>query len=179
MFRTLGHDYREQGVEPPFRGDPSLRIAGTRDRQGAIAFDPIEQRLTFQDPCPFESGGQIAGRRGGTSPQAAAAAAAQGLSGDGGQRRVGPVLRQTAPGPAADAYSKALQVKRLRQARETGSNLLVTACPKCQIHLRCAMEDPFRGEEIRMEMQTSRRCWLEPFIGSEPRVMKDILYSTP
>ena len=41
-----------------------------------------------------------------------------------------------------DSYSKALQVKRLQQAKETGSDLLVTACPKCQIHLRCAMEDP-------------------------------------
>jgi Fe-S oxidoreductase len=45
-----------------------------------------------------------------------------------------------------------MQVNRLRQAKETGSNLLVTACPKCQIHLKCAMEDPFLGDEIRMEM---------------------------
>ncbi len=45
-----------------------------------------------------------------------------------------------------------MQINRLRQAKETGSNLLVTACPKCQIHLRCAMEDPFLEDEIRMEM---------------------------
>jgi heterodisulfide reductase subunit D len=51
-----------------------------------------------------------------------------------------------------DSFTKALQVKRLRQAKATGSNLLVTACPKCQIHLRCAMEDPFIGSEIEMEM---------------------------
>ncbi|GAI11130.1 unnamed protein product, partial [marine sediment metagenome] len=51
-----------------------------------------------------------------------------------------------------DSFSKALQVKRIRQAHDTGSDLLVTACPKCQIHLRCAMEDPFLGEELSMEM---------------------------
>ena len=51
-----------------------------------------------------------------------------------------------------DAFSKALQVKRIRQAIRTKSDLLVTACPKCQIHLRCAMEDPFLGEELNMEM---------------------------
>jgi len=51
-----------------------------------------------------------------------------------------------------DTYSKALQVKRLRQAHETGSDLLITACPKCQIHLRCAMEDPFLEKELAMEM---------------------------
>jgi heterodisulfide reductase subunit B len=51
-----------------------------------------------------------------------------------------------------DAFSKALQIKRLRQAHDSGSDLMVTACPKCQIHLRCAMEDPFLGEELNMEM---------------------------
>jgi Fe-S oxidoreductase len=52
-----------------------------------------------------------------------------------------------------DAYSKAMQVKRLQQARETGAELLVTSCPKCQIHLQCAMQDPFRGDELQIEMQ--------------------------
>ena len=51
-----------------------------------------------------------------------------------------------------DSFSKALQVKRLKQANDTGSDLLVTSCPKCQIHLKCAMEDPFLGKELTMEM---------------------------
>ena len=51
-----------------------------------------------------------------------------------------------------DTYSKSLQVSRIGQARETGSDLIVTACPKCQIHLRCAMEDPFLGDDLKMEM---------------------------
>ena len=34
--------------------------------------------------------------------------------------------------------SKELQVERLNEARETGAGTLVTACPKCQIHFRCA-----------------------------------------
>jgi Fe-S oxidoreductase len=52
-----------------------------------------------------------------------------------------------------DAFSKALQVRRLRQARATGSDTLITACAKCRIHLGCAMEDPFAGGELRMDMQ--------------------------
>ena len=51
-----------------------------------------------------------------------------------------------------DSFSKAMQVKRIRQAHDTDSDLLVTACPKCQIHLRCAMEDPFIGEELNTRM---------------------------
>lgn len=37
-----------------------------------------------------------------------------------------------------DAVSKQIQVSRLKEAKGTGAELLVTACPKCQIHFRCA-----------------------------------------
>jgi hypothetical protein len=34
--------------------------------------------------------------------------------------------------------SKEIQVERLAEASNTGAGTLVTACPKCQIHFRCA-----------------------------------------
>jgi heterodisulfide reductase subunit D len=49
--------------------------------------------------------------------------------------------------------SKAIQVDRLREARATGADLLVTACIKCQIHFRCAMEDYHLGDEIGIEIK--------------------------
>jgi Fe-S oxidoreductase len=52
-----------------------------------------------------------------------------------------------------DRFAKSIQVDRLREARGTGAEVLVTACPKCQIHFRCAMRDPKLEEEIRIEMQ--------------------------
>lgn len=44
--------------------------------------------------------------------------------------------------------SKKIQTERINQARSTGAELLVTSCPKCQIHLRCAM----RGGAPELEM---------------------------
>jgi Fe-S oxidoreductase len=44
--------------------------------------------------------------------------------------------------------SKQIQAERLGQARATGASLLVTSCPKCQIHFRCAM----KGGEPEIEM---------------------------
>jgi heterodisulfide reductase subunit D len=35
--------------------------------------------------------------------------------------------------------SKQIQVERLREAKATGADTLVTSCPKCQIHLNCAL----------------------------------------
>ncbi|MFQ6014555.1 MAG: (Fe-S)-binding protein [Anaerolineae bacterium] len=51
------------------------------------------------------------------------------------------------------AANKQIQVERLREAKATGAEMLVTACPKCQIHLKCAMADERLGEEIEMEIQ--------------------------
>jgi len=36
------------------------------------------------------------------------------------------------------SYSKAIQVERMQEAVQTGAQTLITACPKCQIHLTCA-----------------------------------------
>ena len=36
------------------------------------------------------------------------------------------------------ACSKGMQIERLQEALDTGANTLITACPKCQIHLTCA-----------------------------------------
>ena len=35
--------------------------------------------------------------------------------------------------------SKSIQVERIEEADQTGAQTLVTACPKCQIHLSCAL----------------------------------------
>ena len=45
-----------------------------------------------------------------------------------------------------------MQVQRISQVRQGGSDLMITACPKCQVHLRCAMEDAVRGDELKMDI---------------------------
>jgi len=52
-----------------------------------------------------------------------------------------------------DRYAKQIQVGRLREARETGAEVLVTACPKCRIHFACAMKDPNLASEIVLPMK--------------------------
>jgi heterodisulfide reductase subunit D len=45
--------------------------------------------------------------------------------------------------------SKAIQTERLLEAQQTGAQALITACPKCRIHLNCAK----LGEDIAMEVK--------------------------
>jgi heterodisulfide reductase subunit D len=49
--------------------------------------------------------------------------------------------------------SKQIQVERLQEARATGAELLVTACVKCQIHFKCAQDDPALREQIGIEIR--------------------------
>lgn len=49
--------------------------------------------------------------------------------------------------------NKQIQAERLREARATGAEVLLTACPKCQIHLKCAMNDGRLGEELGIEIE--------------------------
>ncbi len=49
--------------------------------------------------------------------------------------------------------SKQIQMDRLSEAKGTGADLLITACPKCQIHLNCAMGEklPIGSKEVTLE----------------------------
>jgi heterodisulfide reductase subunit D len=54
---------------------------------------------------------------------------------------------------ACGQVSKNIQVGRLKEARATGAELLITTCVKCQIHFKCAQNDPVLGKEIDIEIQ--------------------------
>lgn len=50
------------------------------------------------------------------------------------------------------ATARSIQEARLQEAAGTGADVLVTACPKCQIHLRCAMSGRAREGAERIEI---------------------------
>jgi len=54
---------------------------------------------------------------------------------------------------SCDTVSKKLQVNRLTQAVSSGGKLLVTACPKCQIHFNCAMSEETLDESARIDIK--------------------------
>jgi Fe-S oxidoreductase len=46
--------------------------------------------------------------------------------------------------------AKEIQLDKIQQARETGAGVMLTTCPKCQIHLSCALKDQAAGERIEV-----------------------------
>jgi Fe-S oxidoreductase len=119
------------------------------ERLPELQFKPNGQRrVTFQDPCRlgrhlgiYESPRQMLEALPGVDLAE--------------MRRCGPAAMCCAGGTWSncDRFAKQIQVERLREARSTGAEVMVTACPKCQIHFRCAMKDPNLEGEINIEMR--------------------------
>ncbi len=146
-YMTLHTTYTEQGLEPRFKVVHLYDFLEEQLDKGAVGFEPFDQAITFQDSCRL---GRLEGRidlprkllkR--LKPKQFVEMKESGKAG---------ICCGNCAWTGCDSYSKAMQVKRLEQAHATGSDLLVTACPKCQLHLTCAMEDPFRREQLQMEL---------------------------
>jgi heterodisulfide reductase subunit D len=54
---------------------------------------------------------------------------------------------------ACGKVNKNIQVERLKEAKATGAELLVTTCIKCQIHFKCAQQDPTLENDIAIPIQ--------------------------
>jgi heterodisulfide reductase subunit D len=56
---------------------------------------------------------------------------------------------------SCNKYHKEIQMDRLKEAKATGADLLVTTCPKCRIHWKCVTSEklPINPDEITMEMR--------------------------
>ncbi len=50
------------------------------------------------------------------------------------------------------ATAKNIQIARLAEAKATGADVLVTACPKCQIHFRCALSGKVPGDRDAVDI---------------------------
>ncbi len=51
-----------------------------------------------------------------------------------------------------DIYSKMIQTNRLKEAKNTGAEVLITACPKCQIHFSCTQNAEGYPEELKLRV---------------------------
>ncbi len=117
-------------------------------KKGGIAFRPFKRKVTFQDPCRL---GRICGRY--DTPRSLLT-----LIPDVSFREMensgrSAVCCGNSGFINCDAYSKRVQVQRLREARATSADLLITACPKCMIHLTCTMRDPIKRGSLAMEIR--------------------------
>jgi len=140
-YRTFKLDYPEHvdlGCEVQHVSELLVEKMG----QNGLKFGEIKKKVTYQDPCRL-------GRHLGVYD-----APRKVLESIPGVELVEmkhsgweSICCGTSAFTNCDAYSNMLRAERLSEAVATGAELLITACPKCQTHFRCATVD--KGEEHR------------------------------
>lgn len=139
-YRTLKIDYPEHG----FKLDCELQhisefVAEKMEKEG-LKFKEVRKKVTYQDPCRL-------GRHLGIydSPRKLLETIPGIELVEMEKNRECALCCGTSAFTNCDTYSHEMRVERLREAKATGAEILVTTCPKCQIHFKCAMNN--KGEE--------------------------------
>ena len=136
-YATFRTEYPAHFGELPFEVVHITELLAEAIGEGDLAFaEGPELTVTFQDPCrlgrhmgiydaPREILEAMPGVTLAEMPRSRARAICCGVGG----------------WMNCTSFTKQLQLARLREAAATGATTLVTACPKCEIHLKCAIND--------------------------------------
>ena len=131
-YYTFKEIYPRYFGELPFEPIFILEIIGDAIKEGRISFKEKKLSLTYHDPCNL---GRLSGIFDLPRDIIRAIPGVELL--EMKRSRENAVCCGTTGWMNCSSCSKEIQVQRLNEAKETGANTVVTACPKCEIHFKC------------------------------------------
>lgn len=141
-YRTFKLDYPSYGFGLGCELQHISEFLAERIEKGGLKFKEIRKKVTYQDPCRL-------GRHLGLYD--ASRKVLESIPGidfvEMEHSREDAICCGTSAFTNCDTYSNMIRAERLSEAKATGAEMLITCCPKCQTHFRCAMVD--KGEEKR------------------------------
>lgn len=147
--RTFKIDYPEHGFELGCELQHISEFVAEKIEKKELKFKEIKRKVTYQDPCRL-------GRHLGIydSPRKVLEAIPGIELIEMEKNREYSLCCGTSAFTNCDIYSHEMRVDRLLEAKATGAEILVTTCPKCQIHFKCAMNNKGKekGPDINIEV---------------------------
>jgi heterodisulfide reductase subunit D len=132
-FYTFKNFYPKYFGDLEFEPVHILDFLADKLNEGAIEFEEKDEVVTYHDPCRL---GRLAGVY--DAPRKLLESIPGIELREMPRSRENGVCCGTTGWMNCSSCSKEIQVERLTEASNTGAGTLVTACPKCQIHFRCA-----------------------------------------
>jgi len=111
---------------------------------GELKLPSLEGTLTYHDPCRL---GRFSGIY--ETPREIIASIPGVTFVEMDRNREKALCCGTTGWAGCSTCSKQIQIDRLNEAKATGANILITACPKCRIHLTCALI----GSDLKIEIK--------------------------
>lgn len=110
----------------------------------AFNLSPVESTVTYHDPCRL---GRMAGIY--EAPREIINSIPGMKLKEMERNRESSVCCGVSCWANCSSYSKQIQMDRIKEAKATGADTLITACPKCNIHFTCALS----SSDIEMEVK--------------------------
>lgn len=141
-YRTMKLDYPNYGFNVGCELQHISEFLADKIEKGGVKFNEVKRRVTYQDPCRLgrHLGVYGAPRKVLESIPGIEFVEMQYSGWDA-------ICCGTSAWTNCDSYSNMIRAERLSEATATKAETLITCCPKCQTHFRCAMTD--KGEEKR------------------------------
>ncbi len=139
---------------PRFMGAPGFEVVhltellaeAVSSRQ--LSFRNVKRKVVYHDPCRL---GRISGIY---DPPRLILESIPGLEvREMAHHRSNALCCGTQSWVNCGTINKQMQMELLREAQATGADILLTGCPKCQIHLKCALNDIDSSGEIKLKVQ--------------------------
>lgn len=147
-YHTLKVEYPKYLGNTGFEVVHLFELVAKAVANGVLQFHKVNRKVVYHDPCRL---GRISGIF--DEPRTILEAIPGLEVVEMAHHRSNALCCGTQSWMNCGTINKQIQVELLREAKATGASILLTACPKCQIHLKCAMHDENLGQEQRIEIQ--------------------------
>jgi Fe-S oxidoreductase len=115
---------------------------------GQLVLGELKQKVTYHDPCTLGRYSRI------FDQPRSILTSIEGLEvAEMVDNREKALCCGASPWAYCGAVNKQIQKERLAQAGATGADILVTVCPKCQIHFKCAQKNAENNDVCQIEIQ--------------------------
>lgn len=146
-YYTLKVDYQDMADARGIEVLHSTQVIAPLLRDKKASLGKLDKKVTYQDPCTLGRCSRI------FDEPRLILSSVEGLKlTEMEQSREKALCCGATSWLQCGAVNRQIQQQRLAQAEITGAEILVTACPKCLIHLKCAQksaDEKKRGIEIR------------------------------
>jgi len=147
-YQTFSQDYTHFFGKLNFEVIHITELLAKAIQSNALKFNEYDSQVTFQDPCRL-------GRHMGIydAPRTIISAIPKVEFSEMVKNRHKSICCGVGNWLTCGAVAKTIQSNRFREAKGTGAKTLLTACPKCEIHFKCALQDEKLQKEVNIEIK--------------------------
>ena len=156
-YSAFKNDYPEIVGQLPFELTHLTELLADKVEGGELAFEQSPGLVTYHDPCRLGRNLQVY-----DPPRKVITAVPELELVEMEDNRERAMCCGSTAWVSCSGFSKQIQKEKLSQARRTGARVMLTTCPKCQIHLACTARDLDDEEVVEVRDVTS---WIGEALG--------------